>query len=344
MPTKPRIEYLDLAKGLCITLVVLYHITISYHAEMPMAHVFRAIRLPLYFFLSGCFFKQYNGFFDFLKRKTNKLLIPFVFWFLFISVIIAYIYGQLGIPVFTRHPISPLYSFRKLYHETNFVNLPIWFLLCLFEINIIFYLIHSLAYKFFKRRQTLAICLLSMMLGAVGLLLFRQNINLPFYLDRALDSTPFFAFGYVCFRNTKLLQPNPTDKFVPLILVSLALFLYFFAPRESVLEPIPVATYNYLLYHVSGFVGATFIILLSKWIQYIPVVRWWGRYSIMILILHGPFYLHIVRIFKHYHLFTDQPWTASLITLALTMLCCSVAIPICKRFFPHVTAQKDILH
>ena len=175
-----------------------------------MAHVFRAIRLPLYFFLSGCFFKQYNGFFDFLKRKTNKLLIPFVFWFLFVSVIIAYIYGQLGIPVFTRHPISPLYSFRKLYHETNFVNLPIWFLLCLFEINIIFYLIHSLAYKFFKRRQTLAICLLSMMLGAVGLLFFRQNINLPFYLDRALESTPFFAFGYVCFRHhTRLSRTIP---------------------------------------------------------------------------------------------------------------------------------------
>ena len=342
MPTKKRIEYLDLAKGFCIILVALNHIILSYHAEMPLAHVFRAMRLPLYFFLSGCFFKQYNGFSDFLKRKTNKLLIPFIFWFLFISVLIAYIYGQLGIPVFTRHPISPLFSFKRLYHESNFVNLPIWFLLCLFEINIIFYLIHTLVYKIFKRRQTLAICLLSLLLGSVGLLLFRHNINLPFYLDNALESTPFFAFGYVCFRYTKLLQSNPTDKFFPLILIALALFLYFFAPRESILSTTPVATRNYLFYHISGFVGATFIIILSKWIQYIPVIRWWGRYSI--LILHGPFYLHIVRIFKHYHIFINQPWIASLLTLALTMACCSAAIPICKRFFPHVTAQKDLLH
>ena len=344
MPSKPRIEYLDLAKGFCIILVALFHITIAYHAEMPVAHVFRAIRLPLYFFLSGCFFKPYNGWFDFLKRKTNKLLIPFIFWFLLISILVAYIYGQLGIPVFTQKPISLLYSLRKLYHNAYFINYPIWFLLCLFETNILFYLVHTVAHRFFLYRQTLVTCILSLLFGVVGLLLFHQNVHLPLYLSETLLYTPFFAFGYGCFRHTKLLQPNNTDKYIPLILIALALFLYFLAPRELIFNSTPVATHNYLLYHISGFAGATFIILLSKWIKYIPVIRWWGRYSIIILITHLVFMKHFVYIVRRFHLFPDQPWTATLIILGLTMLCCSAAIPICKRFFPHVTAQKDLIH
>ena len=345
MSAKPRIEYLDLAKGFCITLVVLHHILISYHSAMPIPHVFAAIRLPLYFFLSGCFFKPYDGFTDFLKHKTNKLLIPFTFWFLFISVLIAYVYGQLGIPVFSRKPISFLYSVRQFCHEASFINLPIWFLLCLFEINIIFYLIHILVYKLFHRRQTLFISLISLLLGLVGILLYRHNIAIPLYFRKALWSLPFFAFGYICFRHTPIIKPNSSDKYIPLILIALALFLYFLTPHESIIDPtIPTPPQTYLLYYLSGFAGALFIILLSKCIQYLPLFRWWGRYSIIILILHGPFYLHIVYLFRHYHLFPDHSWTGILVIFALSMACCSAAIPICKRFFPHVTAQKDLLH
>ena len=85
----PRIEFLDLAKGLCIVLVVVYHINRYYQLDMPAANFFKAFRLPLYFFLSGVFFKSYEGFGGFLRRKTNKLLIPFAFWYLFFSVLIS---------------------------------------------------------------------------------------------------------------------------------------------------------------------------------------------------------------------------------------------------------------
>ncbi|MBQ6068682.1 MAG: hypothetical protein IJK84_04195 [Bacteroidales bacterium] len=78
-------------------------------------------------------------------------------------------------------------------------------------------------------------------------------------------------------------------------------------------------------------------------LKYIPVIRWWGRYSIIILITHLVFIKHFAYIIHHSHLFPDQPWTATLVVLTLTMLCCSAAIPICLRFFPHVTAQKDLI-
>ena len=338
MPSRPRIEYLDLAKGFCIFLVALFHATTYFPIEMPAAHAFSSMRLPLYFFLSGCFFKPYNGWLDFLKRKTNKLLIPFVFWFIVTNILIIYLYSLLNIHVFYSQPVGIWHEVVRFIQKGKFFNIPIWFLLCLFEINILFYLIYALTQKLFKRHKTLIICLLSLLLGVVGLVLYRTDNNIPFFFDSALYKLPFFAFGYVCFRHTAILKPNPSDKFIPLFIVVLFLFLYFFAPHETC-----KTIQTYLLHLICGFSGTLLVVFLSKWIKYIPVIRWWGRYSIIILITHLVFMKHFVYIVRRFHLFPDQPWTATLIILGLTMLCCSAAIPICKRFFPHVTAQIDLI-
>ena len=343
MHTKPRIEYLDLAKGICIFLVALFHATAYFSVQMPIAHVFRSIRLPLYFFLSGCFFKPYNGFFDFLKRKTNKLLIPFAFWFLLISIFVVYLYNLLGIHTIYSTPVGPLHDLVTLYKEEDFFNIPIWFLLCLFEINILFYFIHLISYKLSKRYQTPVICILSLLLGIVYVILHNHEIDLPFFIDSALSDLPYFAFGYVCFRHTTILTPNRVDKYIPILLIVLVLFIYFFALKTPISSKDRVDIQDFFCHYLSGFAGASFIILLTKWIKYLPVIRWWGRYSIIILILHGPIYHHFVHIARHLHIMPDQPWIALLIILSLTMLCCSAAIPICKRFFPHVTAQKDLI-
>ncbi len=67
-----RIDFVDLVKGICIILVVMSHVggifdKIDYHSMID------CFRLPLYFFISGIFFKSYEGFAGFLKRKVNKL-------------------------------------------------------------------------------------------------------------------------------------------------------------------------------------------------------------------------------------------------------------------------------
>ena len=79
---KKRIEYIDLAKGICIFLIVIQHVTYYYHIEYPFKRMIESCTLPLFFFLSGIFFKEYGGFLDFFIRKTNKLLVPFVAFFI----------------------------------------------------------------------------------------------------------------------------------------------------------------------------------------------------------------------------------------------------------------------
>ena len=343
MPSKTRIEYLDLAKGLCILLVVFFHATTYFHTQTPIAYINRATRLPLFFFLSGCFFKPYNGWLDFIKRRTNQLLIPFVFWFIVTNIFLVYLYSLLGIHIIYTQPVGIWHEVVRFLRTDYFFNIPIWFLLCLFEINIIFYILYVFVHKVFKRNQSLVICLMSILLGIVGLLLRYYHIDSHFFVESALDEFPFFAFGYLCIHHTKILKPNPADKYIPVILVVLFLFLYFFAPQESITSSPTPAIRNYLFFHASGLAGTLFVILLSKWIKHIPIVHWWGRYTIIILITHLVFMKHFVYIIRHFHLFPDHSWAGILIIFTLSMLCSSAAIPICKRFFPHVTAQKDLI-
>ena len=74
---KNRIEFVDLAKGVCILLVVLGHVGINL-TTIGLEN----LRMPLYFMLSGLFFKNYGGGKYFFIKKVNKILIPFIFFYL----------------------------------------------------------------------------------------------------------------------------------------------------------------------------------------------------------------------------------------------------------------------
>ena len=83
--SKKRIEFIDLAKGVCILQVILIHCGYSFE---PAG--LRALRVPLYFVLSGMFFKDYGGFISTVWKKTNKLIIPFLFFFLLAHCIVSF--------------------------------------------------------------------------------------------------------------------------------------------------------------------------------------------------------------------------------------------------------------
>lgn len=88
------------------------------------------LRMPLYFLLSGLFFKRYGGFADFFIKKVNKLIIPFLFF----HVLSCFVYPWLNKTTFEWHTLWDFF-----WHEGWLPNGPLWFLLCLFWQNIIFY-------------------------------------------------------------------------------------------------------------------------------------------------------------------------------------------------------------
>lgn len=208
---KKRIEFIDLAKGLCIFLVVLAHVMSSFDLEnYPLRDAMGMFRMPLYFFLSGLFFSTYENYRGFLKRKTNKLLIPFLAWYLLtvaIPVNIAALLGKNGYGGF-----QSLIDF--IWPERIFYNGAIWFLWGLFIMNNIFYGIYLLSRRLSQKHMVALICLFSLLVGCAGYALFRPlRINLPANIDSAMTALPFFVAGYLFRRYTNLLQPNKYDKY-----------------------------------------------------------------------------------------------------------------------------------
>lgn len=81
---KPRIGYIDLAKGICILLVISYHIDLGdfLYRDDRVSDFFFSFRMPLYYMLSGLFLSVSNGYKDFLQKKVNRLIVPFFFFVL----------------------------------------------------------------------------------------------------------------------------------------------------------------------------------------------------------------------------------------------------------------------
>lgn len=340
---KKRIEYIDLAKGICIIMVVLYHLAKFYDTTLMVNGLFKLIRMPLYFFLSGVFFKEYGGFFDFLKRKTNKLLIPFAFWYLSLSVcvpfVLYYLFGYVSDRMNGTNFLGLLTSF---WTKEDFPNSAIWFLLCLFFVNLLFYSVYLIS-SLFKSHKSLSLFGLSIIIAGIGFLLCFKKINLPAFIDSSLTSLPFFCFGYLIRNHTTVLVPNKYDKH--LLLISLALFcvvggmaLLF---REGYSLKYNMFTYkSALIAYPCGFLGTLAVILFSKKVNRLPIVSVYGQYSIMILVTHKTL-LELYSVLFRTLGIADN--IAVYLNLAITLLTYLLLIPFMRRFMPHVTAQKDVI-
>lgn len=330
---KKRIQWIDLAKGFCIMLVVLQHASELTLVDYPLSVQAFGFRMPLYFILSGLFFKQYEGFFGFLKRKTNKLLIPFLFFFFTTSVIP---YWVLLYPDELQH--MP-YAFKYFYNlERVMFNGPIWFLFCLFEVNMLFYFVQWLAGKISEKYKTAIVLILSCVIGFTGLTLGVLEINIHFYLDTMLSVLPFFAFGWWLFRHSNILKSPVNYKRDILIVVVCALILYFFAvPVKWLVNRVTLEGLGVV--YLCGIAGTMMVLLIAKMLGHLPLISYWGRYSIIILCIHSLLVILLDWLLGRY-------LSGGILLLAvfvLTMLLCHLLLPLVKRFLPHVTAQKDVI-
>lgn len=337
---KPRYAFIDLAKGICIMLVVWHHVASTWGQETYfLKETVSTFRMPLYFFLSGLFFKEYAGYFNFALRKVNKLLIPFVFFYVTLSCIFPFILSWLHL-----RPNPGCHVWLSFFWTETFPNIPVWFLLSLFWTNLIFY-------GFYKASQKLPACfslvfllVVSFAVGLLGCLLGRNGIKLPLFLAPSISSIPYFCVGHLVYRRSTFLSPNRLDRWnLPLALLCFALVvvLTLSSPPESVSYVANRYWMPLWKVYLCGVLGTFSMLLLAKVINRIPLVSYFGRYSIMILVTHGWVQWEIIKIFREFHIYWPKPVSLTFV-FVVTMLLYLGLIPFMKRFLPYVTAQKDV--
>lgn len=82
-----RISQIDIAKGICIFLMVLGHSSIPRFAD-DFIHAFH---MPFFFFISGVTTNFNTEKWQFAKKKTLFLLLPFIVYGLLISPVYSYV-------------------------------------------------------------------------------------------------------------------------------------------------------------------------------------------------------------------------------------------------------------
>ena len=290
-----RIDFVDLTKGVCIILVVMAHIGGAFE-KLDYHSMIASFRMPLYFFISGIFFKSYEGLFGFFIRKINKLIVPFLFFYLS-AFLLKYIVWKIAPGVF-QLPVSWT-ELLVVFHDHALIkfNPPIWFLLALFNCNILFYLVHSL-----RDRKLGLMFALTLLIGIAGFYMGKHQIELPLYIDIAMTALPFYVAGFWIRRYNFFLFPHRFDKLIPLCILAALVVMYFTATFVG------MRTNNYagniFQFWASAFAGIFMIMLFCKKFKKLPVISYLGRYSVITLGIHAPllhFEYPVVSRFIHNH-------------------------------------------
>lgn len=322
--TKQRIDFIDLAKGVCILLLAIGHCGIN--TGIP-GYIWVAV--PLFFVISGLFFKNYDKLRDMWINKINRLLIPF-FFFYFTAYLCFY-----ALKWFMPNMlVTASEGICDIFYNRQFFNGPIWFILCLFWCNILFGIICRYVSAEWQR---IAIVIA---MGAVGWYLGYCDVILPMFIDVALTALPFFAFGYYL-KRLNILQDNKSrvcNLLIAIVLWGGSLALEQFTDTRLSMHYNKIE--GWATWPVS-LISVVSMIYLCKAVRSLPFITYVGRYSIVILCVHHMIYRPLIVLFSRIPMpeAISTAWLVALVTILISALC----IPIFKRYLPWAIAQKDLL-
>ena len=335
---KPRLKWVDTAKGICIILVILYHTTEHIMDLSPaIRDMLRATRMPLYYTIAGLFVSIKSPQL-FLNKKINRLIIPFCF-FILLGNMVGYVKSLIENTDFTY--FSPLYYVITGDAAGKFINSPVWFLFSLFDVYLIFMFIEKLS-TYFSKYKILAKLTLSLLAGFCGIRCNRMGIDLPFFLDSSLTATPFLIFGHIIMSRTDFFKKDYNRVIylsLSLVLIGIALF------TASGDIDYRINNFKTSLFHIyfPAFMGVVGILMFTKVIGTIPIITKIGRYSIVYLGTHYLFFKDL-RLFFETHISQQQVILIDLLTFSCSVIISMVLCWIFLKTVPCLIAQKDIIY
>lgn len=173
-----RLDWVDVAKGITILLMVAGHTSIP---ETTSKYIW-SFHMPLFFFVSGFFYseKKYKTFSSLFKRRLFTLLVPYVF---FSVVVMLGYYGTV------------YWNPKELYLGWN--GYALWFIPVLFMSEMLLY-----PFAKYIERPIIKITIIILML-CLSKLLAMLEIHLPFKIEAVSLSCSFLFMGYVLKKITK---------------------------------------------------------------------------------------------------------------------------------------------
>lgn len=324
-----RNRYIDTIKAVGIFLVVLGH-----HKTSITPYIY-SFHMPLFFFLSGIFHKNYSSYSIFFFNKVKSLIIPYLFFsitlFCFWLIRVRNIDG-----IKIRESLNGIFMGMNMPGVSSMVwGIILWFLLTLFIVENIYYLIS-------KANNVVSILICNIFLGVVG---YYYNYYKPTYFDIwhftvALNAIQFYSIGAI-FKN-KILNLNKISyKYVILLFIISYISWYY----NGLID---MRTLRYgnsiMLFYLSAFSGIGFIIYLIKNLNiYNLFLDFIGKNTLIILAYHMScmIFIKFILILIGIKSINDNSVIYSVIYSVVQIILCVPIILILNKYFPNLVGKYN---
>lgn len=288
-----RIEYLDIAKGIGILLVVLGHN--DFGAISPFfRQVIYSFHVPLFFFLSGYFINVSISLFDYFKKRFHGVLKPYLFT-IFLIYFASVSFEKMGFQTALGRIA------KSLYGSFDYIDWgQLWFLPNLFVVSLYAFIFVRIASRLQKRWLTWGILLGTLAISLLFLHTFYpfsvsilgkeyELRGLPFSLDVMLLSGFFFIMG----NEVRQVTSERTFNNIFLLIgagIGLILLNVFFQYQVDIARRVYE---SFLVNTAEAMLGILFILALSRqidlhtqWLAWL--FKYFGNISLIILLFHVP--------------------------------------------------------
>ncbi len=320
-----RFQFVDAAKGLGILIIVYTHICGD--CCEPLRFLF-CFHVPLFFFLSPMFFKMYDSGLEFLRRKVNTILLPFIGMYV---VSYAFYFAKKAL-------IGSIQNFTWLdfFNGDQMFNIPLWFLLSLFWMQAIFYVLNKVV------KSPLGLCFCVLLLGATGYMGALQGWPNILFIMATLSCLPWFYLGYVL-KPLLLEKPMSRKQLTSgVLLLGIGLILAFYPPTPPRLLFFnnTITAGNGLEIYACSTSIVLGVILILKHSPSSVILCWFGLNSMIILVTHMLLTQVVYPIANAIGFVGNLAMYVSFVVITLAMI---GIVPLFNKYLPFLIGKKEIL-
>jgi acyltransferase len=277
MVKKDRIEYIDIAKGIGIILVIIGHS----HCPAEVKNFIYFFHMPFFFFISGVLLSQRYGFSEFISDRVRYLLVPY-FIIAFVSIIFSFFISRhYGNYLDVKNAFMNVFEmgFGIKADLERIYNGPLWFLPCLFYVQILGYMVTSI------KTNDLVRMLCVIIISISGFLLPGES---PIGFRGPLIALAFWFAGYM-FNKKDFLQKFHSNRMLFKIIATLFLLIIvgFMKRIGGNISMTNVTLNNFVLFLIGGTAGSVAILTSAMAIDKSHGIEFAGKNAIIFFGFHS---------------------------------------------------------
>jgi fucose 4-O-acetylase-like acetyltransferase len=256
---KQRDTFVDIAKGVCMLLVICIHTEVFGVIGMP----FTFIAVPMFFFMSGFYDCSEKPIKEWIGKTARRLFIPAIVW-IFIGNLYLRLLG------YVKNSMIDPYVFDCLNPQAG--NGPTWFLIALLYAKIFTCLIVRVDLP----KLILILCCLG--IGYIG-----ATYEMPLLIDEGMAAFPLYYIGKLIYPYLRIIIGKWWINIIGIIILVVFItteYYYNVAPVNGLYNP------NYLF----AIVGAMFVFIpilrVSDLFKNVKPLMYIGERTLEIMLIH----------------------------------------------------------